>query len=144
MAGSWSGRRLDGTGDVANAAVDGLAQATDGGVVAQGLLVENGAAVLLIGVELDEGGVGLGGATPRFKPDDFEVGHGGPGLVLSDAVGKLQLTQQGHDLGDQPALLGVDAQEQADVGVGGDVGRGHSRCWYRCCAEGFGGPVGLL
>ena len=82
-------------------------------------------------------GFGLGGALSGLDPEDLEVGQRGAELLLGDGVGLLELAQDGQDLVAQPALLGVGAQQQADVGERGGivVVAGHAK--RPCCAVGW-------
>lgn len=94
---------------------DGDAQATHGGVVATGALVEHGIPLTVGGSEHGAGGVGLGGAGAGVEPQNLEVGERGAELLLGNRGGRLELAQDGQNLVRQPVFLGVDAQQETDV-----------------------------
>ncbi len=70
---------------------------------------------VLAGLELSMGRVGLRGAHGGLDREDLEVGERRTELLLGNGAGLLQLAQDGAYLEDQPALLSVGTQEQADV-----------------------------
>ncbi len=100
---------------VGDAAGDGVAQPAHGGVVAVGPFVEHGVSAEVLGFELCVRGVGLGGAQAGVEPEHLEIGECGGALIVGDGAGTLELAQHGNDLGDQPALLAVGAQQQTYV-----------------------------
>ena len=62
-------------------------------------------------------GVGLGAALGGLDPEDLEVGERGAELLLGQRTsGRSSSRSTGTHLVAQPALLGVGAQQQADVG----------------------------
>src|ERR1700722_10028706 len=114
-AGPADGGFVGYAGERGDAPRDDRAQTAHGGVVAAGLLEED-----LVGgsvaVELIAGGVGLDSALARVEPQHLEVCKRGAHLVLVDRVRLLELAHGGDHLGDQPALLSMSPEDQADVG----------------------------
>ena len=118
------------TGEVA-------AESAHGSVVAAGLAGQGSVSGGVDGLELGVRGFGLGGALGGLDPEDLQVGERGAELLLREGLALLELAQDGHHLVAQPALLGVGAQEQADVGE--RRGMGMVRHAGRPCLEGESG-----
>jgi len=57
----------------------------------------------------------LAGVLAGLDREDLEVGERRTELFLGNGAGLLQLAQDGAYLEDQPALLSVGTQEQADI-----------------------------
>jgi len=101
--------------ELGHVAGDGLAQVEQVTVVAAGLVVQARVGVGGAGLELGVGGVGLGRPLGGLDPEDLQVGERGAELFLGEEVTLLELAQHGQDLVAQPALLGVGAQQKADI-----------------------------
>ena len=107
------------SGDVAG---DGVAQSAHGSVVAARLAGEGSVSRGVDGLEICVRRVGLGGALGGLGPEDLQVGQRGVELLLGKGVTLFELAQDGQDFVAQPALLGVGAQQQADIGEVRGVG----------------------
>src|SRR5437870_3930101 len=119
-----------------------VAQAQDGCVVAPGLVMQHEIGAAAGGLERGAGGVGLEGAHARLDPEGLEIGQRCPEVLLGECAALLELAHDGHQLVDQPMLLAVGAQQQADIGglVGGGlvdhagIRARHKRCLARAIA----------
>jgi hypothetical protein len=139
-----------GAGD--EATLDGDAHTADSGVVAPGLLVERLVVLEVVLAEIGVGGIGLACAAAGVEPQQLQIGEGRAELVLGYGARRFHLAQHGQQLGEQPALLAVGAQQQTDVLGMGEVGAvAHVRLghWFEVeergsISFGFGGAGGVL
>ena len=108
-------------------ACDRRAQAAHGVVVAVRLLVQRAVAVRRWSLRASRRSVGLG-RPQAVRRATAPRGRRSPRRAAPRAARRpLELAQDGHHLGDQPALLAVGAQQQADVGGVVEVDDARSR-----------------